>query len=180
MIYKIRIVSDEVDDFRRDILIDSESTFEELKDAICESTGYDPSLMSSFFICEDNWEKIKEITLEDMGSDMMKDLFLMKDTTLDELIEDVGQKMLFTFDFLADRSLFLQVKDEEFGAPLDKPECVFSRGEAPAQESTLEEVENMITKTTAPQDGNYDLDEDFLGDSDYNEEDLQDYNEMDY
>lgn len=180
MVYKIRIVSDEVENFRRDILIDAESTFEDLKNAICDSTGYNPSLISSFYICNDEWEKLKEITFEDMGNDMMKDLYLMSDTRLDDLIDDVGQKLLFTFDFLADRSLFLQVKDEEFGTVLDKPECVFSRGDAPAQETTIEEVETLIKNTPAPSETNYDLDEDFLGSTDYNDEDIEGYDEMNY
>lgn len=178
MLYTIRIVSDEVDDFRRDILIDTESTFEDLKNAICNCTGYDPNIICSFFICEDNWEKTKEITIEDMGADMTKDLYVMKDTRIDDLIDDVGQKLLFTFDFLSDRSLFLQVKDEEFGSDLQEPECIYSRGEAPAQESTIEDVEAAIKN--ADTSAQYDLDEDFLGSDDYDEEDIRDYDEMDY
>ena len=41
MIYNFRIVSDEVDNFRREISIDSDSTFLQLRNAICDSVGYD-------------------------------------------------------------------------------------------------------------------------------------------
>lgn len=179
MLYKIRIVSDEVDDFRRDILIDSEATFMDLKDIICECTGFDPSQMSSFFICNENWEKYQEITLEDMGADMTKDLYLMADTHLADLIDDVGQKILYTFDYLGDRSLFLQVKDEEFGRDLEKPECVFSRGEAPQQILPVEEIDQLTQAKTAST-SDFDTDEDFFGATGYDDEDIAGYDEMNY
>lgn len=179
MIYKIRIVSDEIDNFRRDINIDSEATFEELKDAICDSIGFDGSQMSSFFICDDDWGKNQEITLEDMGADVTKDLYLMKETRLEDLIDDVGQKMLFTFDYLNDRSLFLQVKDAIFGEELTSPECVLSKGNAPQQHLPMEDVQTLITSIKQG-DSNYDLDEDFLGSDDYDIEEIEGLDEMDF
>ena len=65
MIFTFRIVSDEVDNFKREIKIDADNTFLDLRNAICDSVGYDKNQMSSFFLCEDGWEKSKEITLED-------------------------------------------------------------------------------------------------------------------
>ena len=41
MIFNFRIVSDEVDNFRREIQIDADATFLDLKNAICESVAYD-------------------------------------------------------------------------------------------------------------------------------------------
>ena len=68
MIYKFRLLSDEVDDFRRDIEISADATFKELHTAILESVNYPDDQMTSFFICNDRWIKEVEITLEDMGS----------------------------------------------------------------------------------------------------------------
>lgn len=180
MIYKIRVVSDEIDDFRRDIEIDSEATFLDLKDVICKSTGFDPGLMSSFFICDDNWGANVEITLEDMDHDMMRDIYLMKDTQLSEFIEDVGQKLLYTFDYLGDRSLFLQVKDEEFGRDLPEPCVVLSKGEAPQQTSDIEEFADISKVKVAATDTAFDIDEDFLDNNDYDEDEIKDFDEMDY
>ena len=50
MVYKFRLLSDEVDNFRRDIEIDSDSTFIELNNAILESVNYPDDQMTSFFI----------------------------------------------------------------------------------------------------------------------------------
>ena len=68
MVYRFTIISDEVDNFRREIQIDSEATFLDLHNAILKSAGYPNDQMTSFFICDDNWEKETEITLEDMGT----------------------------------------------------------------------------------------------------------------
>ena len=63
MVYRFTIISDESEDFRREIKIDSEATFYELHETILKSCGYTDDQMTSFFICDDNWEKETEITL---------------------------------------------------------------------------------------------------------------------
>lgn len=57
MVYKFRIISDEVDDFLREIKIDSEASFYDLHEAILKCTNYKDDQMTSFFICDDDWEK---------------------------------------------------------------------------------------------------------------------------
>ena len=64
MIYRFTIISDEVDDFVREIQIDPEATFYDFHEAILKSVGYANDQMTSFFICDDDWEKGKEVTLE--------------------------------------------------------------------------------------------------------------------
>lgn len=66
MIYRFTLISDEVDDFVREIQIDPEATFYDFHEAIVKSVGYTNDQMTSFFICVVNWEKEKEITLEEM------------------------------------------------------------------------------------------------------------------
>ena len=91
MIFNFRIVSDEVDNFKREIKIDADATFLDLKNAICDSVDYDKNQMSSFFICSGNWEKEKEVTMEDMGTDSAQDVYLMEDTVLSDMIDEIGR-----------------------------------------------------------------------------------------
>ena len=63
MVYKFRIISDEVDDFLREIKIDSEASFYDLHEAILKCCKYKDDQMTSFFICDDDWEKEKEENL---------------------------------------------------------------------------------------------------------------------
>ena len=48
MIYRFTIISDEVDDFVREIQIDPEATFYDFHEAILKSAGYTNDQMTSF------------------------------------------------------------------------------------------------------------------------------------
>lgn len=182
MIFNFRIVSDEVDNFRREIQIDADATFLDLKNAICESVAYDKNQMSSFFICDDSWEKEKEITLEDMGSDSDQDVYLMDNTVLSDLIDDEGQHLMFTFDYMTDRSFFMEMKELIPGKNLMDPICSLSLGKAPAQNVDLEEFEaktdaKAAAAATAAAE---DMDEEFFGSDSFNEDefDVAGFDEM--
>ena len=138
MIFNFRVASDEVENFRRDIQIDADSTFLDLRNAIYDSVNYDKNQMCSFFICDENWEKNREITLEDMGLDASEDAYLMDETILSDEIEDEGTRLMLTFDYLNDRSFYIEKKKSETGRTLSETLCTSSMGTAPAQESELE------------------------------------------
>lgn len=163
MVYKFLVISDEVEDFKRVIKIDSDATFKELNDAILDSVGYTKNQMTSFFICEDDWEKHTEVTLVDMGKESDEDIWLMESTRLSELVEDEGQRLMFTYDYLTDRSFFMELRETIFGEELEAAVCTKSVGEAPAQMIDFEEVE----KKMAQQANIDDLDADFYGTDEY-------------
>lgn len=165
MVYKFRLVSDEVDNFRREIDIDADATFLTLRNAICDSVGYDKNQMNSFFLCDDGWEKDKEITLEDMGSDSSEDVYLMDECILSDYIEDEGQRMIFVFDYMTDRAFFIELKRSEPGKTLQDPICSLSMGQAPPQMVDLDEFEAKIDLKAA---SSADLDADFYGSDEYN------------
>lgn len=174
MIFNFRVISDEEDNFRREIQIDADATFLELKNAICDSVGYDKNQMCSFFICADDWEKKSEITLEDMGADGDEDIYLMEDTILSDMIEDEGQKLMFTFDYFSDRSFFIEMRDIITGRKLKDPVCTMSRGEAPRQMTDLDDLEASIpVKGAAASTSIEDYDEEFYGSDSYNMDELE-------
>lgn len=171
MIFNFRIASDEVDNFRRDIQIDADSTFLELRNAIYESVDFDKNQMCSFFICDDNWERRREITLEDMGLDSSEDAYLMDETILSDEIEDEGQRLMLTFDYLNDRSFFIEMKKSETGRNLSEPLCTSSMGKAPDQESVLEDLTAVKAAKTVT--GKIeDFDEDFYGSDQFSEDEF--------
>ena len=77
MVFRFTLISDEVDHFLREIQIDAEATFQDFHQAILSSVGYPDDQMTSFFICNESWEKETEITLEDMGFDSDEDSWVM-------------------------------------------------------------------------------------------------------
>ena len=164
MIYSFRIVSDEADDFKREIKIDAEASFIELRDAICQSCGWSVGQMSSFFLCNSGWEKQKEVTLEDMGGDeLTRNLYLMRDTALADLIELKGQRMLFTFDYLTDRSLFMELTDIDPSKNLIDAICSYSKGDAPQQEINIDDLDLQSDAIAAlAADAEMDIDDDAM------------------
>lgn len=168
MIFNFRIVSDEVDNFKREIKIDADATFLDLKNAICDSVSYDKNQMCSFFLCDRNWEKEKEITFEDMGSDSDQDVWLMEDTILCDYIEDEGQKLLFVFDYMTDRAFFIEMKELITGKNLKDPVCTLSLGHAPEQIIDMDEFDAKIdAKAAAAVSSIDDLDEEFYGENEF-------------
>ena len=178
MIFNFRLVSDEVDNFRREISIDADATFLDLRNAICDSVDYDKNQMCSFFICDDNWEKGKEITLEDMGSESDEDVYLMDETILSDYIDD-GQRLIFVFDYMTDRAFFIEMTEIVTGRSLKDPFCSLSLGQAPQEIVDLDEFDAKVDAKQAAVTA-ADLDEDFYGDQDYNadEFDAEGFDEM--
>src|ERR1035437_5865653 len=133
MVYKFTMLSDEVDDFVRVINIDSEAKFIDLHNAILDSVNYEKNLMTTFFICSDNWEKGQEVTLVEMESSSEYDNLVMEDTSLEELLVDENQKLLYVFDMMSDRVFFIELTEIIPRKNLDKAVCITSEGKAPVQ-----------------------------------------------
>ena len=170
MVYRFKLVSDEVSNFSREIEIDSESTFLQLRNEILDSVGYSKDELDSFFLCDDDWQKEEEITLEDMGTASDQDVWLMENTPLNEMIEDEGQKLIFVFDYLTDRAFFMEMKEVIPGRNLPAPICTLKIGKAPKQFVDIEEIEKKID-AKVEKDLDLGIDE-FYGDSQFNEDEL--------
>lgn len=175
MVYRFKLVSDEVSNFSREYEIDSTATFLQLRNTILDSVGYSKDDFNSFFLCDDDWQKNEEITLEDMGSSSDRDIWVMGDTPLNELIEEDGQRLIFVFDYMTERAFFMEMKESFPGRTLSDPICVLKKGKAPAQYVDMDEFDAKIDQsaastTLAPED----LDLDIYGDDQYDEEDIAD------
>lgn len=174
MIFKFRIVSDEVANFKREIDIDATSTFLDLKNAICDCVGYDKNQMSSFFICNDDWEKTREITLEDMDVDSEQDVWLMDECVLSDNLDDEGQRLLFDFDYMTDRNLYMELREIVTGRVLKDPVCTLSLGQAPPQFVDIDEFNDKLdTKAASATADIDDLDEEFYGSDEYDPEEFE-------
>lgn len=175
MVYRFKLVSDEVSNFSREFEIDSSATFLQLRNAILDSVDYSKEDFDSFFLCDDDWQKHEEITLEDMGSSSDQDIWVMGDTPLSELIEEDGQKLIFVFDYMTERSFFMEMKESFPGRTLSDPICVLKRGKAPKQNIDLDEFESKIDQNALAQlPPEEDLDLDIYDENQYNEEDIAD------
>ncbi|MCD7935537.1 MAG: hypothetical protein LUG98_01610 [Tannerellaceae bacterium] len=165
MVFRFLVISDEVDDFLREIKIDAEATFLDLQNAILDSVGYTKDQMTSFFICDDDWSKKTEITLVDMDKSSEEDSYIMEDTRLEELLEDEEQKLLFVFDYMTERSFFMELREIIPGQYLETAKCTKAKGDPPAQVFSFDELDTKITANDL-------LDEDFYGDTEFDLDEL--------
>lgn len=154
MVYTFFLVSDEIDDFVRVLHINGDASFLDLHQAILASVNYPDDQLTSFFTCNEHWEKENEITLLDMSSSS-ENLSLMKDTLLKDCVNQKEQHLLYVFDPLAERVFFLElskiVEDKELKAPF----CSHQEGEAPQQIKGVDELLSAETPSTSLEDDEF-------------------------
>ncbi len=166
MVYRFIVLSDEVEDFRRDITIDSEATFLDLHNAILDSVGYTHDQMASFFICADDWAKLTEITLVEMDTSSEEDSYVMEDTRLSEGLEEEKQKLMYVFEYLTERAFYMELREIIPGKDQEKALCVKSIGNPPVQVTSFENLDTMINPQTS------EIDENFYGDEEFDLDEL--------
>ncbi len=132
MIVYLRILSDEINDFVKEIAIDDNQTFGDLHNFIQEILKYDATQMASFFTTDKEWNKEMEITLFDMTDGESNSLRVMQETIITEYIYEIGQRLLYVFDFFSERAFFMEVVKTAEGN-LDKAMCYRNEGSTPDQ-----------------------------------------------
>lgn len=177
MVFRIKFICEEVDGFVREVKIDSDATFLDLNKIILKSCKYPDDQLTSFYLCNDEWQRGEQITREDMGfSSSDEDVYIMEKTRLSELIEDEEQHLEFVFDPFSNRSFFLDVKEVIFGEHLAEAEIVRAKGDAPQQiEMSNDDPLTLIKggkKKAAAADDDYGYDSSYLDDVAYNDDEI--------
>ena len=177
MVYKFLIGSEESENFKLEILIDSGDTFLRLRNEILDAVGFDKGQMNSFYICDEDWNKEEEVTYVDMGTDSDQDIWLMESTKIDELVEEEEQRLKFVFDYMTERYMYMKLKEIKFGESLMDPLCQRKVGRPPKESVELETIFPKTQSTTTTQAID-DLGEEFYGDEQFNAEELEEFGEM--
>lgn len=143
MIYHFKIISQESKNFHLEVEVDKKHTFFNFHSIIQKSLGFESHQLASFFISDKRWKKLKEISMLDLGDLGINGAayFIMQKTKLSDLIESKEQKLIYTFDFLNDRSFYIELTGIIMEKNLDEPLVTLKRGDSPVQvlgEETLE------------------------------------------
>ena len=134
MVFKFRLLSDEVKDFVRDIEIRADQTFFDFHRIIQDDLGYDNSQIASFFLTNSKWEKEREFTLFDMSDGENKSLIPMDKAILKNYLHDQQRRLIYVFDFFNERTFFIELTDiQKEILYSDYPAVVFSKGNPPQQ-----------------------------------------------
>lgn len=142
MIFKYRLLSDEVEDFVRDIEIPFDATLLDFHKCILSALEYNPCENASFFESDSEWEKLREYTLFDMGSDGVDideddDIEApvpMKGVKLGQATPNKFDRLIYVFDMFNERGFYVELLS---AAALEEgvqyPRVVSASGDVPPQ-----------------------------------------------
>jgi len=132
MICIFEISSSEDPFFKRLIHIDPEQTFEDFHQIIQRTCNFDHSQLASFMLPEAVWRKNIEITSLDSGKSTST-LLSMRTTKLNRYLTEIGQRLMYVFDYFNDRFLYLELKEILMKTDLKEPFVAYENGNAPSQ-----------------------------------------------
>lgn len=132
MIFHFQILSQECKNFQLEVELSKRHTFFDFHSIIQKSLGYESHQLASFFISDKKWLKEKEISMLDLGINGAA-YYIMQKTNLSDLINSKGQKLIYTFDFLNDRSLLIELTDIIMEKNLSEPLVTLKLGDTPMQ-----------------------------------------------
>ena len=176
--YKFRLFFDEVEDFVRDFELLSEHSFLDFHNLIVQSiNGLDGKELASFYICDNQWNKIKEITLIDMGdkdeeegNNRLLPKVAMEEAILSDLIDEPHQRLMYEYDFLNLKTFFIELlKFSELDSNVTYPRCTSFIGELPKEANLAQKDAFDFSDLSDDEADDADEDEEDY----YDEEDLQ-------
>lgn len=145
MIYHFKITSQESKNFYLEVEAGEKQTFFDFHSCIQKSLDFESHQLASFFISDGTWRKHKEISLLDLGLNGGVYLTMQK-TRLSDLIQTEGQKLIYTFDFFNDRSLYIELTGIIMEKNLKEPTVTVKQGDAPVQVFGEEPENHEATK----------------------------------
>jgi hypothetical protein len=113
--YRFRLLAEDQDEFLRDIDILANQNFEELHHFLIALFKLSNDELASFYICDNKWRRMKELTLIDMSHDddfedededekpVKKNklpVFVMNQVKIKDIIDDPHQRLIYEYDFL--------------------------------------------------------------------------------
>jgi len=136
MVFKFRIISDKVENFALHMDADAKNTFFELHEAIQDKCKYDPSELATFFLADEEWDKGMEISMFRNKSSNYDASRTMKNATLGDYLKEKEDKLIYIFDVINQKSLYIELNDIVMENKLNAPVVTYNRGLAPLQSSS--------------------------------------------
>ena len=157
MDYRFEISKPDSNDFRCEIAINGEQTFQQFHDKIVETLGFDSSQMASFFTLDKMGNRGREIALMEMSAedDDENGTLVMDVTTIREVVNASCIELEYVYDFFSNKYLKVEYAGEYIGDSADVlPLCVYCEGDLPQQ-----------TEYDVNEDWEFDKDDDEYDDS---------------
>ncbi len=130
-IYRLRMLSDENDNFLREYELEGSDTLLDLHAFISEDLGYDSDAAVSFFASDAQWNKLAEFTQMDMGEGGPVPMY---EVTLAQILDLPQARLIYVFDMFNDRAMYLESAGSfEASTGVSYPRVAASEADAPDQ-----------------------------------------------
>ena len=178
MDYRFEISLPTSSDFRCEIAVGGEQTFQQFHDKIVETLNYDSSQMASFFTLDRMGNRVKEIALMDMTTeDEENETLVMDNTKISDIIKPGCLELEYVYDFFSNKYFKVEYAGEYIRDSSDVMQvCVACEGDIPEQFSYEDgNADWEFDKPEEEYEGDYDdsFMEEF-GNGDYDDEGRQD------
>ena len=145
MTYRLLVFSEEEEHFVMEIMAPPSATFYELHCLIQDFCNYQETGNHTFLICNEEWKVKEKVHLrENYSCNLDEDFYLMKDSLLEDLIEEEGQHIAYIYETNSKKSLLIELVENIFSTKTDKPYISRHKGTPPTQK---EEIEETATST---------------------------------
>src|SRR5699024_12499714 len=131
MIYRFRITLNGDETNFRDNELEDSISFEDFHNVILKSFGFDGMEMASFYLADEDWEPIEEITLFDMSEDEEADKkLIMSEYQLEDMLNENQARLVYIYDFLSLWTFMVElVHIAERDETVDYPNLLFVQGQ---------------------------------------------------
>jgi hypothetical protein len=154
-ILRFRVYFEEDDSVYRDVAIKHTQSFFDLHEVILKSFEFDNKHDATFYRSNDNWQRGREITLQQYNKQYKAAPLFMKDTTIGSEIRDPNQKFIYVYDFAKNWTFqveLINVSKEE-NPKISYPATVRKEGIPPSQYGT----KSLLGERFADVEEKYDL-----------------------
>lgn len=158
-----------------DFSVSADNTLDELHEAILKAYRFSGDQMSSFYKTNEDWDIIEEYPY--VAFDPNYDGDLMKDIKISDILINVGDQMMYIYDYLNEWKFFIEVIEEEKEKPKKTPLMLKRFGKIPNEHDkdiSGVDAENILMNAILGDEFEDDDEDEF--DSD-NFESLDDYEE---
>lgn len=154
-ILKFRAYLEEDDSVYRDVAVRHKQSFFELHEIILKSFEFDSKHQATFFRSNDNWQRGREISLEQYDRPYKAAPLMMKDTTIGSEIINPNQKFIYVYDFNKNWTFLVELINvtKEENPKISYPSMVRKEGIAPSQYGT----KSLLGERFADVEEKYDL-----------------------
>src|SRR5215467_14345697 len=133
-VLKFRVYYEEDDSIYRDMAVKHSQTFLQLHHGILRAYEFDSKHQATFYRSNDNWQRGREISLEQYNKAYKAAPLMMKDTTIGSEIKDPNQKFIYVYDFAKNWSFLVELINvsKEENPKLTYPTMVRKEGIPPS------------------------------------------------